>query len=46
MENEIILRELKTEFYKEVDDLRRKHKSFKKRITSSQICNIFINYTF
>lgn len=40
MENEKLLRELKTAFYKEIDKLERKHKSFKRRI--SVISNLFI----
>jgi hypothetical protein len=40
VENENMLRELKTDFYKEIDELKRKHQSLKKRI--SVISNLFI----
>jgi|GEM_PF-836024 len=40
VENEEWLRELKRDMYKEIDELKRKHYSFKKRI--SVISNLFI----
>lgn len=40
MENEELLRELKGDFYKEIDELKRKHHSFKLR--TSVIFNLFI----
>ena len=40
MENEELLRELKKDIYKEIDELKREHYSFKKRI--SVISNLFI----
>jgi len=38
--DEKMLRELKTDFYKEIDELKRKHKSFKRRISVTS--NLFI----
>lgn len=40
MENEELLRELKRDMYKEIDELKKKHHSFKKRI--SIISNLLI----
>ena len=40
MEHEEVLKGLKRDFYKEIDELKMKHRSFKKRINI--ISNLFI----